>query len=286
MTTWLAIDNPAGAALWSRVERGHAHRPVEAAAFLAYVESRVEREAPGVPDAPDVHDRLAAVHVEDLYLACACASGDREAIAMFESRVIARVEIALASMKVAPAERSDVMQMLREQMIVEGGITKYDGRGPLASWLKVCAARIARGRAERDRRFVSLDAGDNAIGNLAPGVPDPELEHLRARYGAAFQHAFAAAVGALPPRQRTLLRLSVVDGLGIDQIAAIYHVHRATAARRIQAAREELVTQTRTRMATELVLTPGELESVLRLIRSIADVTLRLLMPGKRPPEI
>jgi RNA polymerase sigma-70 factor (ECF subfamily) len=262
--------------LWARIEREHAHRPIEPDAFFAYLAARVDPGAPGALAA-----RLAAVHVEDLYLACACAARDPGALQRFEDQIVPRVEGSLAGMRIADTDRRDALQALRERMLAAepAAITKYDGRGPLASWLKVCAVRIARERTRRERRHVSLDEG---IGDLAPGVPDPELAYLRRRYEHEFRSAFAAAVEAMPPRQRTLLRLSIVDELGIDQIAAIYHVHRATAARRIRDAREELVARTRAEMAAKLQLGPAELDSVLRLILSIADVTLRRLLPARR----
>jgi DNA-directed RNA polymerase specialized sigma24 family protein len=40
----------------------------------------------------------------------------------------------------------------------------------------------------------------------------------------------AAAMDAMPPLERAVLRYQVVDGLSIDEIGALYDVHRATAA--------------------------------------------------------
>ena len=48
----------------------------------------------------------------------------------------------------------------------------------------------------------------------------------------------------LDDRSKNLLRHAYVDGHGIDAIGAIYGVHRATAARWVERAREQLVTQT------------------------------------------
>ncbi len=166
--------------------------------------------------------------------------------------------------------------MLRERMLVEKsgrtGIAAYDGRAPLATWLRVCATRIGLRERDRERRFERRD--DHQLDQIAPGVPDPELEYLKRLYGASFRDAFGEAVASLPPRARNLLRLSVLDGLGIDQLGAIFHVHRATAARQLKEARATLVAATRERMRVTLAISESELESIMRMIHSMADITL------------
>src|SRR5262249_30568597 len=122
----------------------------------------------------------------------------------------------------------------------------------------------------------------DGLDQLAPGVPDPQLAYLQQHYGAQFRAAFGDAVASLPPRARNLLRHSVLDGLGIDQIAAIYHVHRATAARQLKQARATLVAATRDRMRAALGIGETELDSIFRVLVSMANVTLReILRPRK-----
>ena len=93
------------------------------------------------------------------------------------------------------------------------------------------------------------------------------------------------AVASLSPRERNLLRHSVIDGLGIDQIAAIYHVHRATAARQLKQARTTLVATTRERMRIALGIGETELDSIFRVLVSMADVTLREILAPARSLE-
>jgi RNA polymerase sigma-70 factor (ECF subfamily) len=233
------------------------------AAFRAFV---VERDA---------SDDLGQRHVADLYLAWACDRGEATALAIFEREVAPVVERSLATF----ADGGELMQMLRERMLVaKPGIAAYDGRAPLATWLRVCATRL--GLREQDRARRTEVADDTRLAQLAPGVPDPQLEYLRRVYGASFRAAFAAAVASLAPRERNLLRLAVLDGLGIDQLAAIFHVHRATAARQLKQARETLVAGTRDRMRADLAITDTELESIMRMINSLADITLAHVLRG------
>jgi RNA polymerase sigma-70 factor (ECF subfamily) len=218
-------------------------------------------------------------HDDDLALAAGCARGDAAALATFEREVVPAVARALASFP----DRDELLQVLRERMLAgERGISAYDGRAPLVVWLRVCATRIGLRAQERARRVEPLD--DRRLDELAPGVADPQLAYLRRVYGASFHEAFDAAVASLPPRERNLLRMSVIDGLGIDQLAAIFHVHRSTAARRLEQARAELVTATRDRMRATLAISESELESILRMIQSLTELTLGNLRDRAGPP--
>ena len=65
-------------------------------------------------------------------------------------------------------------------------------------------------------------------------------------------------MATLDQRQRNVLQMNLVQGLSIDEVGRVYAVHRATAARWVSAAREQLVSQTRTRLAERLNLQSNE----------------------------
>ncbi len=71
-----------------------------------------------------------------------------------------------------------------------------------------------------------------------------------------------------------MLNLHFVDGLSIDEVGTVYHVHRATAARWISAARAALLKEIRLRLAAALRASESELDSVMRGVRSQLDVSL------------
>ena len=71
-----------------------------------------------------------------------------------------------------------------------------------------------------------------------------------------------------------MLRYHHVDGLNIDEIAAIYRVHRVTAFRWLEKAKEQLVKVTHEQLRARLKVTPGELDSVLRMIQSQVHLSL------------
>src|SRR5690606_10599806 len=65
-----------------------------------------------------------------------------------------------------------------------------------------------------------------------------------------------------------------VDGLNIDEIGAIYRVHRVTAFRWLEKAKEQLVARTLEILRGRLKVTSKELDSVLRMIRSQIHLSL------------
>jgi RNA polymerase sigma-70 factor (ECF subfamily) len=107
---------------------------------------------------------------------------------------------------------------------------------------------------------------------------DPELSYMKELYRQAFRQAFGAALAALEARDKNLLRQHVVDGLTVDELGPLYGVHRATAARWVQRAKEKLLHETRKQFMARARISSRECESVLRLVRSRIDVTLGRLL--------
>ncbi len=218
----------------------------------------------------------------DLYLACACARGNPKALRIFDTVLFPQIEPALK--RVAPSvSADDVRQLLHQKLFVgepgkPGKIADYAGRGALRTWLRITATRTA------------LDLGGQAREVPVEGVAlefiigagqDPELDYFKQRYAAEFRAAFADAFAALEPRDRSLLRYAFGKGLSIDAIGTIYGVHRATAARWVVTAHEDLVKGLRKTMIARLDVKPDEYASILRLIESRIEVSFeRLLREG------
>ena len=115
---------------------------------------------------------------------------------------------------------------------------EYSGRGDLRSYLRVIATReLVRVIDKRSPR--GRDRDESFLDKLSP-VSDPELGYLREAYRPDVDAAMRAALAGLGDESRALLRYSLIDGWSVDRIGALYGVHRATAARRVAAAREEL----------------------------------------------
>lgn len=239
--------------------------PEDFVAFMA------ERLLPGAP----VEQRLEALHVGDLLLAFACSRKEPRALRHFDEQVLAQAIRAAARMDSSPAFLEDLTQGLRQKLFVGEAprILDYSGRGPLLGWVRAAVLRDAlnlRGPARQQE-------GDDALFNLPSDRADPELDYLRRRHQHEFAECFRAALEALEPQDKTLLRLHFADGVGVEQLARHYQVHRATLSRRLANAREAMVKHTLRLMKERYQLSPAELQSVIRLLRSNLDLRMSQL---------
>jgi RNA polymerase sigma-70 factor (ECF subfamily) len=240
------------------------------AEFVAYLGARLPTDQP-------VEQALRQLHTSDLYLACACARGDARAIAAFETHGLGVVDRALATLRIEEHVIAEVKQQLRRDILVGDRrppeILDFHGRGHLRGWVRVMAVRAALALTRRARRDRPVD-NDLLESELGPHH-DPELEYLKHKYRDEFKSALHEAIRELPVRERTLLRQQFLDGLTIDEIGLLYHVHRATAARWLVRARQRVLTRTRVHLMQRLTLQSQDLDSILRLIHSRLDVSLR-----------
>lgn len=241
--------------------------------------AELERRLDAATDRTVALERL---RPDDLYLACACARGEVRAIVAFEARYASVIGRAVARFARTPEKRDELRQLLRERLFVAspGGqarIASYTGQGHLENWIRVAAVRAFM-NAERGKKPVS-SVDDESFSAMADGH-DLELDFLKVHYRGAFRRAFAEAIAGMSSTDRLVLRLSVLQNLSCDELAAALGVHRATAARRVAKAKQALVDGTRKELAAALHVDNSELASVLRLVESNLDLSIsRLLAP-------
>jgi RNA polymerase sigma-70 factor (ECF subfamily) len=213
-------------------------------------------------------------HAGDLYLACACAYGVPGALGAFE-RTFAD-DIARAIRRLGAGSNDDLGQVVRQKLFTDEGdgpkIAQYSGRARLRHWLRVVVARTVQNSR---RKRVEAPVTDSHVNALVADALTPEAMLIEGTLVREYKAAFEDAFRALEPQERMLLRFSVVDGLGIDDIAAILKVHRATAARRVAAARVKLGDLTKATVIERGRLSPDEFESAVRVIRSQLQLSLQ-----------
>jgi RNA polymerase sigma-70 factor (ECF subfamily) len=244
---------------------------VTAEAFAAYIAQRS-------PDGTDP----ARLHAADLYLACACAAGDAAAIAAFDRLYLAPLPALVQRSGVTAEIAAEVVQKLREKLFVgRRQIVDFDGRGALGAWLRVAAVRAAS-NARRDEanrtELLAASPHDASPSPRALHVIDPALALVKRRYGETFSAALRDAFAALDAEGRNVLRLHFTDGCNLDAIAKILGMSRATAGRRLVAARERVRDETLRLLGERIAASPEELESLLAVVRSTLDVSLAALM--------
>jgi RNA polymerase sigma-70 factor, ECF subfamily len=265
--------------LWGLVAEGRAAWPD----FQVSAKELVEFVARGLTSEL-AEAALDGLRPADLYLACACSKGVGVAIASFDRDYMREVDIALARMRIGPPRLSDVKQLVRQRLFVGGGtagaptsagkISEYGGRGDLRRWVRSVAVRTCLNELRKGKREVLVDDDQLIAQHTVSTADDPEIEYMKRTYANEFKASFAEALGQLGPREQTLLRYHHVDGLNIDEIGAIYRVHRVTAFRWIEKAKDQLVKATLEHLRGRLKLPSAELDSVLRMIRSQIHLSL------------
>lgn len=248
---------------------------------------------PGVAVGPDVRaflieraDALRAAHATsaraaDIVLAAACAVADPAALASFNAALPGIVRPALVRIGVPLSDHDEIVQRVRVALLTattagRPGFAGYSGRGDLRAYIRAVAVRIAHKRREREEPPHDRDESD-ALALLPAADDSPELRVLKERCRNDVRSGFAAAVAALSPRERTLLRQHYVDGLSIDALGPLHGAHRATCARWIEAARAKILRGIREHLREALGLGSAELESAIELVRSQLDLGLSKL---------
>lgn len=220
----------------------------------------------------------------DIYLAAACLARDPVALETFDRELQASARGAIQAIDASAPFVDEALQKLRASLLVgSDGVPRlaaYAGRGPLRAWLGIAGARTAlmMVRAQKRAREVPVDDDHWATALATISTNNPELELLKRQYATAFATALTDAIATLEPRLRAALRMSFADGLSIDDIAAVYAVHRATAARWIQRACDAVAAETRRLLGERLALTPGELDRMTALVQSQLEVSLAGLL--------
>lgn len=231
--------------------------------------------------AEDRGARCADLLVADLYLARACADRDPKALAVFEATLWPEIDAALRRVRLPDHMRQDLLQDLRVTLFVgsntsPGRIGQYRGQGDLRRWLRAAALRDAWRLGKKSRRELALD--DMALASVAVLDRDPIVARFKETCREELKQAVAAALARLSAEDRILLRQYHRDGLTVDELAALYRIHRTTASRRVRKARGELTDAILADLGHRLKLGENDVRSVLRLVRSQLELSLEKLL--------
>ncbi len=239
--------------------------------FAAYVAERVDGS-------------LTAACITDLYLACAIGRGDAAALRAFEAQLEhvagAIAHLSRTTLDGGSALVGDVTTAVRERVLGaaaggKGKIADYRGRGDLRGWLRVIAVREALQLMRARRREAPMP--DDLATKLEVEPPSLATEERK-----VYREAFTAALATLTPRDRNLLRQQYIYGASIDELGALYGVHRATVARWIAQIRDTLLRRTRHHIGEALRLTGDELDSAMGRIGDHLDYSLRHTLSAER----
>ncbi len=218
-------------------DRARASRwSVPASRFAATLEASVDRAIGGAADnRRDIERYLAALHLEDLALACACADGNDAAWEHFvlEYRPILYRSADALDPSGAAREVADTLYGelfgLRERHGERQSLFRYfHGRSSLATWLRAVLSQRYVDRIRGQRRLEPLTDEDERVLAIAPAA-DPD----RARYIGLLRAAITAAIARLADRDRLRLALYYAQQLTLAQAGRVLKEHEATVSRQL-----------------------------------------------------
>lgn len=231
-------------------------------------------------DSVEKVESLGSAELLDLVLAYACAQHDTAAVSFFVTHYADALREAAARILKNGDDIDECVQAVRVKLLVGGTdgsprMNSYLGRGSLRGWVQVVTVRHA---ISMKRKPAAKHTGENDA-ELAEmlSTGDTELDAFRARYLTEFREAFRAAMRNLAPDDSRVLREHVIDGLTVDDMARVHGVSRATTARWVCSAREELGKLVRRELTQKLKLSRDEFESIARLVRSQLDISYSAL---------
>jgi RNA polymerase sigma-70 factor (ECF subfamily) len=268
----LAELHAAGRRAWPAIE-------LDAQAYVRHLAAAFVSAGCGVAGLDDLF-------AADLYLACACTAADPAALAELDRQFITPLVGYLARRDALATFGDDIKQMVRERLLVAGEgmprIAMYAGQGPLKTWLRMAAVRVAIGI----RRTTERSRADRLVGAAEPpdtAAPDIEGKLLKARYGDDFRAALEDTLARLPKREGSVLRLHYLEGMTGDQIAALYRVSRRTVHRWLTDGQSRILEGMRRRLRRRLALSTAQMDTLLRLLRTEMTAGVQRLA-GKAKP--
>lgn len=200
--------------------------------------------AGGSPASGELARYLESLHLDDLALACACASGSEPAWDHFVRQfrpVLYRSADAVdptgGLRDVADSLYADLYGLDDRGLRRQSLFRYYHGRSSLATWLRAVLAQRHVDRVRANRKVESLPDGDQAGEIPAPGAaPDPD----RARLLPLVQRALAVAVASLVARDRMRLACYYTQSMTLAEIGRLTGEHEATASRHLARIRRAL----------------------------------------------
>ncbi len=186
-------------------------------------------------------------------------AGEAEALAKLEAGPFRQARSHLAARKFASWIVEEAVQQARIALIVEGGLARYTGSGSLAAYVRVVAIRFAL-------KATPTRGDDTVADQLDDTAPTPELATLKATYGALVREAVLEAWRSLPSHDRFVLSLELHGRMSIQSIAALYNIHKVSAARKLSKSRDVLLEAVRSRLRDRMGASVETVDSVLRLV--------------------
>jgi RNA polymerase sigma factor (sigma-70 family) len=207
---------------------------------------------------------LAALHLDDLALAAACAAGCESAWENFFASYRPYLRMAAAAIlrcQAASAEACELADSLFTDLYgladgkgSERSLFRYfHGRSSLKTWLRAVLAQRHIDSIRAGRRFEELAEDESPEPSRKPllGSPLQAADPHRELYVSLFARALQAALDQLPPLEKDRLRLYYAEEKTLAEIGRLLGEHESSVSRHLERVRRDL------RQAVEEILRRG-----------------------------
>ncbi len=265
------------AALDALVQTARREEPsvqLDPSVFLGYAGERSR-------DATDLAQHLSKLRPGDLWLACACAQGDKRALLRFQERFGPDIDVAIARSGNAEVSPEDFRQHLLGKLFAAPDdapprIAEYGGHGSLRGWLRITVLRQIIDFVRRSqRRDLGHQVDEAEFLELRAAASDPEIAYVRNTYQAELRKALDEGFASLTPRERNLLRQFLIHEMEVNAVAHIYGVHRATVHRWRLRAEQTLLENIRASLGRRLGTNTKGVEDAMKAMQSGLHITMR-----------
>jgi RNA polymerase sigma-70 factor (ECF subfamily) len=222
------------------------------------------------PDAGDVARYLTGLHLDDLALACACASGTEEAWEHFirEHRpLLYRAADALdpsgGGRELADSLYADLFGLGSRGGERQSLFRYFHGRSSLATWLRAVLAQRHVDRLRSQRRVDRLPDEDSPA---ALAAPPRSLEPERERYLTVMRVALDRAISRLPARDRLRLGCYYAQELTLAETGRMLGEHEATVSRQLARTRRAIRAEVERHLREEAGLSEAEIDRCVKCV--------------------
>ena len=260
---------------------------VDVARFSAALEASLERMFRGVTaERRDVARQAAALHLEDLALATACADGHDGAWDHFirEHRPgLYRAADALdpggGARELADALYGDLYGLPNGAGERRSLLVYYHGRSALGTWLRAVLAQRVVDRGRTARRLAPLPE-ESELASRETTAADPE----QPRRASLIARALIAAVAALANRDRWRLGCYYQQQLTLAETGRLLAEHEATVSRQLARTRRALRADIEARLRTAGLSGPEIAECFAAAVGEASPVDLGAVFARKNLP--
>ncbi|NOT24889.1 MAG: sigma-70 family RNA polymerase sigma factor [Acidobacteria bacterium] len=217
----------------------------------------------GPRDAAHLEQRLMALHLEDLALACACAAGHEAAWERFIReqrphlyRSADAIDSTGGARELADSLYGELFGLTDREGRRNSLFRYFHGRSSLTTWLRAILAQRHVDRLRATRRLDPLPDPDT--GTLQTGITRP-TDPERPRFLTLIQQAVRRAVTRLHPRDRLRLGCYYGQTLTLAQTGRLLGEHEATASRQLARTRRVIRDDVESQLRIEVGLNEAQI---------------------------